>query len=289
MSARIHITPVSPDEVGRQIFDRLVAVHPEGLKSSPTERWLLTAPLRSIPLQRCLEILRTAGLRPVSHYPSNATEVRIMISHQYSRSDLETAELLQTNDIPNADALPSEAGPTRLINYKSKKSIMYSTSLFIADWVRQIFEEHDLAGIEYLPTLPVSRRDFSPLDWGDHAPFWELRPTTTLPPTTNRRRHEDGSQALRDDPHARIVENLFEYQATESSDNARWLAGLSYDCAQLHYSRSDLGSLRTIDFAWSWEVISGWGTRYHIVSQRFYQICQKHKIRCGFEPVVIDD
>ncbi len=177
------------------------------------------------------------------------------------------------------------------MNYTAKKSVMAGWDVvLVADWVKVLFQNEGLRGLEFHPTVPITRRKLRTLSWGDRPPFWELRAAIELPPCANRRMTEDRRPARRDQQKSTPVEEIYEFSEPDSSPLGQWLSGQPIRPAQLHYHRRDIEATPAFDFAVSWESIAASGDpRRCIVSQRFYQVCREHKIRCSFEPVAIDD
>lgn len=153
--------------------------------------------------------------------------------------------------------------------------------------VRAIFEAEGVRHVTFLPTMLCPQWGSKSrhtewtkfLTWEEihEEPWWEMSSDVRLPPVS---------------PTCRLATLDGEDYDPEKPFRGLFLEEGNYEQPEMHYRRSDLAKVPPFDIALTHENF-GAGNRDEIAtlvcSQRFRQVCLKHKLKIGFWPVRVDE
>lgn len=145
-----------------------------------------------------------------------------------------------------------------------------------SDTVKNQLESEKLSHLRFLPTVIVDDEDsmIAARPNHDHHPWWEISSDLVLPPVSTFLLKKD----------VKTMQDVPREQASRVQLIEPGAPGL-----ELHYFHSELTAIDSFDIALSYEWEYGGETgRYRIVSNRFYEICKKYKIKTSWIPVRID-
>jgi len=145
-----------------------------------------------------------------------------------------------------------------------------------SDTVKNQLESEKLSHLRFLPTVIVDDEDsmIAARPNHDHHPWWEISSDLVLPPVSTFLLKKD----------VKTMQDVPREQASRVQLIEPGAPGL-----ELHYFHSELTAIDSFDIALSYEWKYGGETdRYRIVSNRFYEICKKYKIKTSWIPVRID-
>lgn len=260
---------------------------------SPADAWSAKLRRDDPRLQKCLALVKAAGLSPWKQQwrARRSDEFLMEISWQYTKHDLDAAELLDLGAKFFVDCWEYEAdqvcGLWRNQHLKRNDGVGCAVSqpgiMFVPDRVKLILQEAELNGLLLNPTVQFNkagRRWHEDELIATSQMWWELCSTVRMPSM---------SPSLR----------LWDYRTGKPYDDATSEScGIDAEmdgycrAPRLRYRRVDLEGLPAFDIAKTYERfgigpphLRGDRNRSTIVSQRFRQVCLKHKIRADFVPV----
>jgi len=202
---------------------------------------------------------------------------------EYDLSDFEAAEHLMLKPAETLGHAIRVDSKLLLDQRKLRKNGSFGHAnhgVVVPDRIRRQLETISLTHIDFKPTQPAkysgSAVHDQVLSWDHHGPpWWELWSDLVLPPVS--------PSMIKVDNKGNPVPRAY-FQGAYMKDLP------DYSDVELHYLRSEIEALDRFDLAVTYE--ESWGslfTRPLIASQRFYQFCKEHKLKCDWVPVRIDE
>lgn len=278
------------------MLNNLAALHSSGIRiAAPQSRhpfvlaWELDLPFTHPITQRALELLLKWGLligtpeRPIAA-PSRGAVVHF--TRRYSRADRVAARLLHVQGVRYLDSQWRSERGLRLRFAATHLRRTHSDSIFtdvpgmvLSDRARRLLEPEGLVGMTLRPVYAMARRRTTgervAIPWSQIGePRWELRSSIKLPPLSPNvaLTAQDGTPfvgyerqrlELRDPPFTDVI---LRYRDRDLSQVEPFDVGMTHE----HFGKPPCGERL-------------------IVSQRVYQLFQKHNIKARWTPVVIED
>lgn len=300
------IPSFSAQHDNRAAYEELVCIHPEGVREN--EWWGMKLPEDDPRVKACMDCLARHGWKPwTQHYRpcDRQTEYSLDITREYDESDFAECRLLGL--WPDADVwchperhegrlriyLPGESD--RDIEFDRAveiQGINCTKRLHVSDRVKRVLETAGIRNLVFKPTVAVPppppgewKRDESAIvEWSaiGEPPWWELTSDLILPRMSPRAVVRDAKGNLITDD---FTQGCYLKEALDGLDAL-------IDPAEAKYRASDIEALGEFDLARSFEAFGHvWhdSGRDAIVSNRFYRLCRKHKIKVSFVPVRVHE
>jgi hypothetical protein len=141
--------------------------------------------------------------------------------------------------------------------------------IIVADKVKRLLESGHFVGLEFGEVVLKGKSIHAATE-----PFWELKSSVTLPKMANTHQfiHPGKTEAI---------------PFTGDYSKIIMISDPPFRTGEVHYRRSDLQALGPFDIARTFEKYM----EIHpalVISQRFYQFCEQHKLPLNVEPVRVD-
>lgn len=270
------------DDVGSELFGRMIAIYPEGENGPATFR--LSLPVED---RRTKDILRELQRAGCSNWPGSKAKYdgktcfRFDLHREYEEADYRAADYLWLYPeshivggyVPEVDAFvfrPNDLDNTCDFAFDDDQGVL------IPGRVRQLLEKSGLRGVEFRPTVLADDSAYSTArvaSGGKYGePWWELASGITLPPYAP-------SMTVKDPQGGSVLRGTEGYVEVWEPP---------FCGVELHYLRSEIAS-KGFDIAQSRE----WTgpsplMRNLIVSKKFYEFCESNRLACEYIPVRLD-
>lgn len=274
------------DNLGPDLFAKVQAKFPEWC--TPGRNFQGGYPSTDPRLREILDYLAEHGWHPGKGWfqKRGPKEYWLRIRRTYAKKDFDTFEYL----IFGGGGTPWSGGrvpesPHLVLSTKNMKSddvrMVGMQGRVVPDRVRKILEAEEIRHITFLPTLlapgwPSKFDRFITWEEMHEEPWWEVQSDIRLPPVS---------------PRCRLVDVTGAPYDPNGPFKGLYVEEGNYENPEMHYRASGLAKLPPFDIALTHENF-GAGNRDEIgtliVSQRFRQVCLKHKLKVGFWPVRVD-
>jgi hypothetical protein len=262
------------EHVGQQVFEDLAKYDPKCLKYGVFEY----KEMEGSATKSLLESLEKYGCRPWMHQGQRANnEYHLTLRRVYDEADYRAARYLNFIGLGFHDPADTTSGtPVLQVDPPFlKKYLPFAMPdwprVIVSDKLRGLMEAAQLKGAMFEPIEIVGRgkEKFK-------EPIWELTSNVMMPPLSTACMLE-GDETMRP------------YE--EGKDAYCSVASGHYTRAEYHYDEKKIRPLEPFDVAVTHERMGRveWNLRELVVSQRFYQFCQEHKLKVeDWFPVVVD-
>jgi len=278
------------------MLNTLAALHRPGIRIAAPQSpnpfvlaWQLDLPFDHPITQLALERFLKWGLLSGTPERPTATPDRgavVRFTRRYSHADRTAARFLHVQGVRYLDSQWRSSRELRLRFAATHLRRTHSDSIFtdvpgmvLSDRARRLLEPEGLIGMTLRPVYAMARRRTTrervAIPWSQIGePRWELRSSITLPPLSPSvaLTAQDGTPfvgyerqrlELRDPP---FTEVILRYRDQDLSQVEPFDVGMTHE----HFGQPPCGERL-------------------IVSQRVYQLFQKHKIKARWTPVVVEE
>lgn len=288
------LSSIAKSEVGPSVFEKLVAIYPEGVHAARPDFFSAELPEvdpRMVDLIRTLESNGFHRWNPRAGMGESKNEYSLYWTRVYEEPDFVDCQFMEIsggNPHHVFEAGRDRHGLTRLLDGWLEEGLDFAFTQpycwFVSNRVKTVLERHHLKGLFFRPTLLAEgfadRSDAPLIAWeGYREPWWEIESSITLPRLSD-------SMLFMDSDHRRVLKDIDYSNGYQRVDD-------KYLHAELHYRRRDLEAFSDVDVARTMEAFTN-GKCYErdwspiVVSRRFYEICRQHRFKVEFIPVRID-
>lgn len=284
---------VHSDEIGKDRYSRIVSDCPEADNGGTI--WLCESESDQL-VQRLVGALGRCGLRPwidKSRDINTTTEYSFRRWREYEHSDLVSCKYLHLWPRTRIDADRPDNITLRLLRHDRTGRDGGGLSLakgiacayypsVVSSPVRKMLEAEGFVGLEFRPTKlkankPVkSPSDQVEVDWGTHGePWWELSSSVRLPPVC--------------EPLYKVTFGNVHTPVPRDYDKGVFIKEPGFSDIELHYRQSELAAVEPFDLALTFEREASEFYRRVVVSKRFYEVCERHKLDIEWRPVRVHE
>lgn len=291
----VRIASVTREEVGDEVFEKLVQVSPEGVYDHRRRIFDFCVDAPDDRIDRVLRLLESAGLKPhpLTQHDSNddlyetlaEDEFLMAIHRSYTERELARFRLLCPQPRWQWQGLWRFSNGEIGLDHQDYAAncqhdvLATECGIVISSRAKVVLDSLNLKRLVIKSTSLADLRagwNSSPISWAKYGdPFWELTSDLILPPVV---------------PPSELVDNDGQPVHGKLDNGCHLREGLYHE-PELHYRPKDIVQLPEFDFALTFEQFGNnpaEDDRMLVASAKLVEVCQKNKIQCDCVPVRID-